>query len=97
MGMIERLKNKWSCMSTNEKAKIILRFLCDIGGGILANKIGAQYTKDEPWIIRKAVGLTTFGLGSAVGNAASNELNDLVDVIIPEKKNEEIEEEEANA
>ena len=95
MGMFERIKNKWNDMSTNEKVKVVVRFLCDVGGGILTNKIGAQYTKDEPWVIRKTVGLATFGLGSAAGNAAAKELNDIVDIIVPERK--ETEEEEANA
>lgn len=97
MGFFERMKNKWSNMSTNEKAKLIVKFLCDVGGGILANNIGKYYTKDEPGVVRRVVGLTTFGLGSAIGGVAANELNDIVDVIVPKPEEKKAEEEEANA
>lgn len=97
MGFFERMKNKWSSMSTNEKAKLIVKFLCDVGGGILANNIGKHYTKDEPGVVRRVVRLTTFSLGSAIGGVAANELNDIVDVIVPKPEEKKAEEEEANA
>ncbi len=96
MGLFERIKTRWSNMSTNEKVKVVVGFVCDIGGGILANNIGKHYTKDEPAIVRKVVGVTTFGLGSAIGNASKKELNDIVDFIVP-PKTEKVEEEEVNA
>ena len=88
--MFKEVKARWNAMSTNEKVKMIVGGICDIGCELLFVALGRKLSDpDDSRIKRWAMGLSTFALGSAAGRIASSEMDEYVDIILPEKNKED--------
>lgn len=90
MKAFESLKKRWNELSTGEKVKTVINMVCDIGGGFLGGALASKLVSEDAgrikrWTMRATLG----GLGMATSTIATNEYNQLVDIVLPEKKENE--------
>jgi hypothetical protein len=92
MKLFEQFKKKWSAMSAAEKCKYVICVVCDIGGSFLGGVLAEKLVDEDAGRIKKFTMKTTLlGLGMTASTLASNEFNAMVDAVLPEKKEEETE------
>ena len=95
MKVFENVRTTWKGMTKAQKTKVIIGIICDIGSTFLMDTLGRKlYSEEDGKLKRACMKVTTFGAGLALSTAASNELKDLVDIVMPEKKDQDKEEEE---
>lgn len=87
MKAFEQLKKRWNALSTGEKVKTVISMVCDIGGGFLGGALASKLVSEDAgrikrWTMRATLG----GVGMAASTIATNEYNQLVDIVLPEKK-----------
>lgn len=87
MKAFENLKQRWNSLSAGEKVKTLVSFVCDIGGGFLGSALASKLVPEDAgrikrWTMRATLG----GVGMAASTVATNEYNQLIDIVLPEKK-----------
>ena len=94
MNIIQRIIYNWKHWTNEERAKWVLSLLCDIGCGLLSTKLNDTLNHGNK--VSKALsGIALFGLGSAASEVASQNICDLVDIVVDVVKQQK--EEKANA
>lgn len=81
MNIFSKLHQKWKSMPTGEKIKLVITGVCNIGAdlltGLMLNKVVPE---DEKKWKKACMVATAGGIGMWLGNIASKQLNDVVDI-----------------
>lgn len=90
MKLIDNLKANWKAMPKNQKAKLIVGIVCDVGTTFIASIVGNKLLSDDDGIVKRLTVQTALtGLGIGAGQYAADQFDDVIDVVFREKKGEE--------
>lgn len=76
MGILNRLSAAWKSKTPTEKIEIVLDILTMIGGGIIGDSKGREWSQGHGRLGQMCIRVTSAGLGMAAGDIASKQLKE---------------------
>lgn len=90
MSVFSNLKMTWKAMTPKEKWKTIIQGVCDVGSDLLMGMLVSRVVPENEKRWKKAaIVVVAGGLGMAAGKVAGESIGDMMDILMPDREEEE--------